>query len=157
LIWKQENMLKAFTTLIPVFVTPLLTIYALGAVSPIHRSSGWIGLTVGSVYGFAALISREFPEFLELPSLFSERWMALIWSLLITSTTVGLVTLVAGTDKRESWTELEETGWLGRSRDKLPAIREHPFKHAVPVWANATIWAWIVLIGCTWVVFGCFW
>ena len=157
LIWKQENMLKAFTTLIPVFVTPLLTIYVLGALLPIHRASGWIGLTVGSIYGFTALIAREFPEAIELPTLVSDRWMALIWSLLITSTAVGIVTMLAGKDRRESWTELKEIGWLGRSRDKLPPIREHPFKGAVPVWANPKVWAWLVLIGCTWTVFGLFW
>lgn len=158
LIWKQENMLKAFTTLIPVFVTPLLTIYALGATLPIHRASGWIGLTVGSLYGFTALIAREFPDVLELSPMLSDRWMALIWSLCITSATVGVVTLVAGRDQRESWTDLEETGWLGRSRDKLPPILEHPFGDGgVPVWANPVMWAWIVLIGCAWVVFGWLW
>jgi SSS family solute:Na+ symporter len=156
-IWKQENMLKAFTTLIPVFVTPLLATYALGTLLPVARCSGGIGLLVGSAYGFSALLAREFPKILPLPEIFTDRWMATIWSLLITSVTALVVTAIVGKDTRESWTELEETGWLGRSRKGSHEIIEHPFSGSVPIWAHPTIWACVVMAGSMWVVFGWLW
>ncbi|MFP6677364.1 MAG: sodium/solute symporter [Pirellulaceae bacterium] len=155
-IWTQENMLRAFTTLIPVFVTPLLTTYVVGVLLPVHRASGWIGIMIGSAYGLLALVGREFPEIVGLPVLVSGRWMALIWSLLITATTMVVVTLIAGRD-HSAQTPLKESGWLGRSREQLPKILEHPFAGEVPLLANPNLWAALVLAGSAWVVFGLLW
>ena len=138
-ILMQENMLKAFTTLIPVLVTPLFTIYVLGVTSPVHRSSGLIGLLVGSAYGVVALIDREFYDLSVVPFWMSERWPALIWSFGITLTAAAIVTLIRGVDPNERMLKVTETGWLQRSREALPDIKPHPFANqkknydAIPV------------------------
>ena len=56
-----------------------------------------------------------------------------------------------------SRTPFKETGWLKRSREQLPPIREHPFAGEVPLYANPNLWAVVVLLGSAWVVFGLLW
>ena len=58
-IMLQKNMLDAFTTLIPVFVTPLFAVYIGGVLTRVNRRSGLISLIVGSIYGMFALYCRE--------------------------------------------------------------------------------------------------
>ncbi|HAY82419.1 MAG TPA: hypothetical protein DCY79_21640, partial [Planctomycetaceae bacterium] len=125
-IFMQENMLKAFTTLIPVLVTPLFTIYLLGVATRVHRASGLVGLIVGSIYGFLALIDRDFYDIDVLPFWFSERWAALGWSVLLTSIAVGVTTWLLGPLPRGAVMKFRETGWLERSREALPKICEYP-------------------------------
>lgn len=158
-IFMQENMLKAFTTLIPVLVTPLFTIYVVGVATRVHRSSGIIGLAVGSAYGLLALCDRE--GFVEVPGFsywVSERWPALAWSLLLTAGTMLLVTWFRGLQPKDAMLTFEETGWLERSRETLPPLREHPF-------ADTRLWRqWLpaaaatALLIATWlIVFVVFW
>ncbi|HUG17392.1 MAG TPA: sodium/solute symporter [Planctomycetaceae bacterium] len=125
-IWKQEHMLKAFTTLIPVFVTPLFTIYMLGVFTRVHRKSGIIGLLTGSVYGVIALVDRQFYDFAFLPSWFTERWVALLWSILFTVVPMIVTTLALGPTAKDHDMRLAERGWLLRSREALPAYTADP-------------------------------
>ncbi len=48
-IGSKETMLQAFLTLIPVFVTPLLTIYLIGIFTAAHRKAGIAGIMVAPV------------------------------------------------------------------------------------------------------------
>ncbi len=119
-IWKQEHMLKAFTTLIPVLVTPLFTVYMLGVFTRVHRRSGIVGLVCGAIYGVIALYDRQFHDLAWLPTWFTERWVAYSWSILFTLVPMLLVTAILGAEdlaKDERWTE---KGWLERSREELP-------------------------------------
>jgi hypothetical protein len=150
-------MLRAFTTLIPVFVTPLFTIYLVGAVSRAPRRSGLIGLLAGSTYGFVALIDREFYNLEAIPAWFSSRWMALTISMVVTALTMFVVSLIVGLEEVRSWNDLDDAGWLHRSRMSLPAIREHPFATRVPPCLNPSLWAVPLLIVSAWLVFGLFW
>ena len=156
-IWAQENMIKAFTTLIPVFVTPLFTMYVLGVVTRAHRRSGLVGLLVGSTYGVIALYDREFHDLAALPSWFTSRWTALCWSFLFTSLAIALSTWYFGLEPRNKLQLRKDSGWLQRSREELPPAREHPFRNQVPLWLQPAWWAALSLVGSAYVVFVVFW
>ena len=159
----QKNMLDAFTTLIPVFVTPLLTMYVLGALTRVHRHSGVIGLIVGSIYGVFALYCREAPRLDWLPNLewvpvwLTGSWAAFSWSLAITAATMLIVTCFTGLQQGEMLASVKHTGWLERSRETLPALIEHPFRRTVPWWANPLPYAILLTLLCGYIVFGLFW
>ena len=151
-IWKQEHMLKAFTTLIPVFVTPLFTIYIAGIFTSVHRRSGVVGLIVGGLYGVIALVDRQFYD-LGLQPWFTERWVALLWSIGFTFVPMLLMTLYLGREDLEADEQWEERGWLQRSREDLPAF--HDQQQDSNTWLNL---AAIGLLGlCAWVTFVLFW
>ena len=158
----QKNMLDAFLTLIPVFVTPLLTMYLLGVLTRVSRPSGLIGLIVGSAYGVLALYGREAPRIDWLPNAtwvpfwLTNQWAALAWSLLITSTTMAFVTCLSGGATAEL-SFVTQSGWLARSREALPPLREHPFVGDVPWWAAPRLHATLLLLVCGYVVFVMFW
>lgn len=156
-IWRFPNMLRALVTLIPVFVTPLFTIYLLGAASRAPRCSGLIGLLVGSAYGLVALIDREFYDFNVVPDSVSGRWIAFLVSMGVTALAMGAVAVVVGGEDKQTWNTFRDSGWLNRSRMNLPAIREHPFEARVPALLNPVIWAIILLTVCVWVVFVLWW
>lgn len=159
----QENMLKAFTTLVPVFVTPLLTMYLAGVFTRAHRRSGVVGLFIGGSYGLVALWDREAPKIGWLPEIewlaawFTGPWVALPWAVVITASAMALATLVLGRQADDDELRLTETGWLARSREELPELREHPFRGKLPPWLNPIGYAWLLLIATGYVVFGLFW
>ncbi len=157
-ILRQQSMIRAFTTLIPVFVTPLFTMYVLGVATRVHHRSGLIGLAAGSLYGVLALVDREFIDLAWMPDWLSERWMALSVSLIVTAVTMGLVTAVLGRQSAESTVvAFAEQGWLQRSREALPPLLESPFATAPPVWLRPVGWAAVLMAVSLWVVFGLFW
>ena len=157
-IFMQENMLKAFTTLIPVLVTPLFTIYVLGVATRVNRASGLVGLMVGSTYGVVALIDRELYDIAWMPLWLSERWAALGWSLLLTTVVVALTTLLLGPQPRDAVMKFRETGWLERSREELPRILEHPFADQAAEHKLMPIALAILLLGVSFAaVFVIFW
>ena len=155
-IWMQDHMLKAFTTLIPVFVTPLFTIYLAGVLTRSHRRSGIIGLLCGSAYGVIALVDRQLlePAGIEgLPVWFTERWVALPWSIVFTVVPMVITTLILGREdvaQDEQWTE---QGWLQRSREELPPFPEEDRNSRIGTNLAA---AALMLVSC-WVVFVWFW
>lgn len=159
----QKNMLDAFTTLIPVFVTPLLTIYVLGVLTPVHRSSGLPGLLCGSLYGLVALYEREAPKITFLPDLhllpgwLSDRWGAAVWSFLITSVAVISYSRLFGSAEEDKIAEVKHPGWLERSREELPELREHPFSGQPSWWLNPNLYGFLMILITGYVVFGLFW
>lgn len=159
----QKNMLDAFTTLIPVFVTPLFTIYLAGVLTRANRRSGLLALAVGSLYGIFALYCREAPKLEALPNAdwvplwLTNRWAALCWSLVITGLTVAVSTWWWGRQPEDEPLEVEQAGWLHRSSETLPALREHPFRGPIRWWMNPTLYAVLLMAGCLYLVFGLFW
>ena len=156
-IWTQENIIKAFTTLIPVFVTPLFTVYMLGVLTRVHRRGGIIGLLVGSSYGVLALVDRQFPDLTSVPTWWTSRWPAFCWSLLITSTAMAVTTLVLGRDAGDTTTWSEDKGWLHRSREELPKLKEHPFAGEVPFYLQPRWAAGLLLIAAAYATLVLFW
>lgn len=152
-IWRQEHMMKAFTTLIPVFVTPLFTIYLAGILTRVHRRSGLVGLLIGGFYGVVALIDRQFYDMAFLPDWLTERWIALSWSIVFTLVPMIVVTLVLGREDLQANEKWEERGWLQRSREALPDFRD---EHDARGW-GINLAAVAVLLVCAWVTLGLFW
>jgi SSS family solute:Na+ symporter len=164
LIMIQKNMLDAFISLIPVCVTPLFVVYLAGVATRVHRRSGLIALLVGSAYGFVALYAREaakidwLPNAAWMPWWLSDQWPTVAWSLCITCAALGVSTAVLGLERRGKVAAFHETGWLERSREKLPPLREHPFKlQRVPLWLRPEWYAAALLAGTAYVVFVLFW
>ena len=157
LIANQRHMIKTFTTLVSVFVTPLLVTYLAGVLTPANRRSGTIGLAVGATYGIVALIDREFLDVAWLASWFTTRWMSFGWSVLFTGSAIALTTLLLGRQAPDELAVTKDAGWLLRSREQLPPIREHPFANNVPAWLNPVPWAIFCVAGSLYVVFVVFW
>jgi hypothetical protein len=109
------------------------------------------------------LYCREAPKLAWLPNVESvplwltDRWGALGWSLLITAATMAAVTLFKGRQPRGELADVHQTGWLQRSSEALPALREHPFRGAAPRWADPRIYMAALFAVCCYVVFGLFW
>ncbi len=101
-ISSKDTMLKAFLTLIPVFVTPLFTVYLVGIFTRAHAKAGIIGILTGAVYGLVALYDREITNLELLPSWFTSRWAALIWAMVFSSLGALVATMVYGRQSRES-------------------------------------------------------
>ena len=156
-IANQENMIKAFTTLISVFATPLLITYLAGVLTPAHRRSGLIGLVVGASYGIVALVDRVGYDVEWLPPWFTSRWTSFAWSILFTGLAIAVTTLLLGRQSQDQLGETKDSGWLLRSREQLPVIREHPFADRVPAWLNPVGWAAICVVASAYLVFIAFW
>ena len=162
-IMHQKKMLDAFTTLIPVFVTPLFTIYLAGIFTRAARPCGLFGLAVGASYGMFALYCREAPSIEALPNAdgvpiwLTNRWAAFCWSFLITSAAVAVGTLWWGRQPRGARLELDNSGWLHRSSEALPKLLEHPFSRPPSWWLNPTLYAVLLMAACLFLVFGLFW
>jgi len=162
-IMLQRNMLDAFITLIPVLVTPLFTMYLLGSFTRVSRKSGVAGLSTGALYGLFALYCREAPNIEWLPNIegvsiwFWGRWIAFCWSFVITACTMGIVTCSTGLQPQNELLAVQQTGWLARSSEELPELKEHPFQKNIPWWANPPAYAVALLVLCIYVVFELFW
>lgn len=164
LIFQQKNMLDAFISLIPVCVTPLFVVYLAGVATRVHRKSGLIALIVGSAYGAMALYAREaqktdlLPNADWMPFWLRDQWPAVAWSFGITIVALALATLILGLEKPDDkLSHFHETGWLERSREELPPLREHPFEGRVPLWLRPGWYALALLAATAYVVFVLFW
>ena len=153
-IWKQEHMLKAFTTLIPVFVTPLFTVYMLGVFTRVHRRSGIVGLICGAIYGVIALYDRQFHDLAWLPTVV-HRTLGRVFLVdpVHAAFPCCLVTAILGAEnlaQDEKWTE---QGWLERSREDLPpfALEEESSS------TKANLLAVGLLLFCAWVTLVWLW
>ncbi len=157
-IAKKPTMIQALTTLIPVFVTPLLAIYVAGVFSRVHRRSGLVGLLCGGAYGVLALIDRE-KDLSWLQPWFTGAWVAFLWSLLFTLTPMALVTVVLGREPRQQANDVEQANdtWLERSRRELPELREHPFKSEVPRLLEPRWFALVLLAAAVYLTFYLLW
>jgi SSS family solute:Na+ symporter len=151
----KETMLQAFLTLIPVFVTPLCTLYLVGVFTRAHRRSGVIGMIAGASYGILALLDREILDMTWLPEWFTGRWVALLWSFAVTSLAALATTLCIGKyDPHVPTTR--PAGWLKDSSDSLRALPPHPFRATPAVWLRPETLASLLIIItlCTlWILF----
>jgi len=156
-IMAKGTLVNAFLTLVPVFVTPLFTIYLFGVLTRVHRKSAIAGLTCGAVYGMIALLDREVRDTAWIPTWFSGKWPAFCWSMSLTGLAMIAVTLWLGRQPADDRLRLEQTGWLARSREALPVLREHPFAEQVPWLLRPHYLASALLAVTAYLVFGVFW
>lgn len=156
----KDTMLKAFLTLIPVFVTPLFTVYLLGIFTGAHPRAGLSGILTGAAYGVVALYDREISNVPWLASWFTNRWAALCWSMGFTLLGGIVATLLWGKYRpleKEAAFELAEAGWLERSRQSLPPVREHPFDRPIPVILRPGLIATVLVTASAILLFAWFW
>jgi solute:Na+ symporter, SSS family len=152
----KETMLQAFLTLIPVFVTPLFTLYLIGVFTSAHRRAGAIGILAGASYGLLALIDREVLDIAWLPHWFTGRWAALLWAMIITSLAACLTTVFLGRYDRSAHRS-QPGGWLQESTQALQAMPEHPFRQAPPSWLRPEVLAFFLIAGTLYVLATFFW
>ena len=156
-ISSKDTMLKAFLTLIPVFVTPLFTIYLIGIFTRAHARVGIIGLMTGSTYGLVALVDREIYDVAWLSSEFTGRWNALIWAMMFTLLGAMATTLVYGKQSEQMRVAKQQSGWLQSSSKSLSSLPEHPFKTTPPRWLQPEPIAIVLIISTAILLFLFFW
>ncbi len=144
-IGSKETMLQAFLTLIPVFVTPLFTVYLIGIFTKAHRKAGITGILAGAFYGVVALVDRELTDIIWLPHWFTGRWVALLWATAFTSLGALAVTVVYGKCPSDPLarraTNSDSTGWLQLSSQALKPIPDHPFHREPSKWFSPEVLA----------------
>jgi hypothetical protein len=156
-IRSKDTMLKAFLTLIPVFVTPLFTLYVVGVLTRAHARSGVIGMCFGAAYGLVALYDREISDRAGLAPWFTGRWEALAWSMVFTGAAMAVATMVLGRCPDRRLVQGPADGWLASSREQVEALRERPEDVAIPRWANPVWFAVLLMVCAVSLVFGVFW
>jgi len=156
-VMSKDTMLEAFLTLIPVFVTPLFTIYLAGIFTRAHRRSGLVGLIVGGGYGLVALLGREQVAFESLPDWLTGNWPAYLWSVAITAAAIAVTTCLRGRDDGRLVLRGDDDGWLARSRDDSIPAREHPFAGDIPKLLRPQIFAVALLLVAAYLVFAVLW
>ncbi len=153
----KNNMVEALISLVPVFVTPLFTIYLLGAVTRVHAQSGLVGLVCGGLFGVLGFIDREVTDLTWLSPTVTANWPALPCAMAVTALSMGLTTLVLGRAPLDVIVRQQESGWLASSRAQLSEFRDHPFEGDVPLWLQPRWYALGLLVISAWAVFGFFW
>ncbi len=162
-IGSKETMLQAFLTLIPVFVTPLFTIYLIGIFTRAHAKAGIAGISTGAAYGVIALIDREVIDVVWLPAWFTSRWAALPWAMVFTSVGALATTLILGKCSTENHSLTKRTsagepsGWLQSSSSSLQPIPDLPLDQPLTRWISPEILASVLIALTTLILFTSFW
>ncbi len=162
-IARYDNMIQAFRTLIPVFVTPLFTVYIVGVLTRVPRQSGLVGLCAGSLFGLIGFIDRVLVDEPLFSPWLTEVWYAFPCSMIITTLAMLAATLKWGWLKPEQQLELqtpaapEKHDWLSESRQELLAVKESPFYKPVPQYLNPNWYAILLIAFSCWIIFGLFW
>jgi SSS family solute:Na+ symporter len=157
-IISAPTMLAAFRSLTSVFVTPLFVVYLAGAVTPVGRRAGLIGLLAGGAYGILGFVDREIMNIFWLPSWLTGQWEAFLWAVVFTG--IGLVwgTISSrGSEHLESTRGKTETGWLAASSQGLTEVREHPFQKPPSLLQRPSLYVGLLALVSAYLVFGVFW
>lgn len=155
-IGSKETMLQAFLTLIPVFVTPLFTIYLIGIFTRAHRKAGIVAIAVGACYGVIALVDREIVDIPWLAAWFTGRWPALLWAMAMTTLGATVATLFYGRYTPQPPAQ-QPSGWLQTSSRELAPLPESPFSGKPPRWLRPESLAVILIASTTLILFTFFW
>ena len=156
----SSNIIDFFVRITSVFVTPLMTVYLMGALTRVHRRSGLVGLIAGSIYGLAASNlggGADVPGLL--PFWFTERFAAYSWSMGITAAAMLATSLLWGWTK-DAQQVIRPSGWLAPSQQALPENISSPFAirgQRVPWWAQPALSAALLLTLSGIMVFGVLW
>ncbi len=163
-IMRYNNMINALKDLIPIFVTPLFTIYLLGVLTRVPRESGLVGLSVGSLYGMVGFLHRQEVYDIDwISPIISDGWYALPCSIIVTTIAMYASALKWGWLKIETTLEPKEAdlpanqNWLTESRQELAEIKESPFERPTPQYLNPNWYALALIALSIWIIFGFFW
>ena len=158
-IVRAPTMLAAFRSVTSVFVTPLLIVYLIGAVTSSHRRVGIAGLASGGLYGLVGFVDREVIDITWIPSWLTGQWEAFAWAVAFTAAGCACAALftrsrIDGAERRNA---ADGGGWLARSSRDLGPMRAHPFDDRVPLLASPALYTALLAIVSAWLVFGVFW
>ncbi|MDA2926394.1 hypothetical protein MYX78_04035 [Acidobacteria bacterium AH-259-G07] len=154
-ILRFENMTTFYVRVTSVFVTPLMTVYLMGAFTRAHRESAIPGLVVGGAYGLVALIGGTHDS---LPDWFVNTWTSYLWSPLFTAIAMLLVSRFLKDRLVRDEAAREATGWQQRSTASMAQVVSSPFaQEGVPGWASPILWAGILIAVASALVFYFFW
>ena len=121
----KSGMLMFYLELTSAFVTPLLTLFLMGALTRVHRSSGAIGLAVGAGYGVFRLFVVPVAEnygVAVLPAWAANTYAAYPISIALTSGSMVVVSLVRGWQPAGTPLRGENTAWLRASQEALQTV-----------------------------------
>ena len=175
LILRAPTMLAAFRSVTSVFVTPLLIVYLVGAVTRTNRRVGMAGLATGGLYGVIGFVDREVVDISWLPSWLTGQWEAFLWAVAFTAAgcafaalhprwrrtagagTAGVGAVAGdGLDPGAASTSGADD-WLAKSSGELGPVRLHPFSERVPLLASPALYTGVLAAISAWLVFGVFW
>ena len=139
----EGGMLLFYVDITSTFVIPLLTLFLMGALTPVHRRSGLIGLIAGTLYGllrmFTPFINEQF-GFTILSDNLANPWAAYPISMAITAGTMVLLSLYWGWESRGTQMgedHREDSPWLSSSLVEVQQLEkaepEHRASSRIPV------------------------
>ncbi len=112
-ILRFGTMMAFFLRITNVFVTPLMTIYLMGAFTSVHRKSAGVGLCVGPAFGILSLATDGTGL---LPAFLTEPAWTYLWSVVLTAASMFLATVAWGRDRRTAAWSAPQTerprGWM---------------------------------------------
>ena len=116
----KGGMLLFFLDVTNTFVTPLLTLYLMGTMTPVCRASGLVGLLVGAAYGILRLLAPHIAEtsgMAVLPPFAANSFAAYPISMGLTAGTMVLMSLFTGWEPKSGELIREEKSeWLRYSQ-----------------------------------------
>lgn len=124
---QSGGMLLFFLDIVGAFVVPLLTVYLMGALTRVHRTSATIGMLVSVTYGVLFLISdtvaQSWGVAILVPPLSNKYAVAPI-SMLLTAGTMVFVSLLRGWESPGELRAMDESGWLSTSRQQVQELAQ---------------------------------
>ncbi|WP_420633222.1 sodium:solute symporter family transporter [Candidatus Palauibacter sp.] len=157
-IVRAPTMLAAFRSVTSVFVTPLLFVYLIGAVTRANRRVGMAGLVSGGLYGVIGLVDREVADVSWLPGWLTGQWEAFLWAIVFTAAGCAVAAIHPRWRRLSAATATADSGgWLAKSSEELGPIRAHPFDGRVPLLASPALYTGVLAAISAWLVFGLFW
>jgi SSS family solute:Na+ symporter len=165
----KNGMVGFYLRLTSVAVVPLATVYVVGVLTRVHRSSGAIGLAAGIVFGVSSFLGAELGW--DLPELWTDKWWAYVWGPVVTAGTMFGVSLVRGFESHEALagllyrqssadfhvavsgdaeTDSDDT-WLEATRRRSARQSSARQETAVPFWQQPLLWSLLFLAIVAWV------
>lgn len=150
------GMVELYLQLVGVAVVPLLTVYLMGVLTRVHRSSATVGLIAGIICGLSRLTTASIAG---LPVWWTNKWWGLLWSIATTGLAMILTSMIRGWATRDeiagltvSNARLQRTlhvaaiagTWLERSQQQVQVSKE--VTQRKPSWyQNPIVWSILVL------------
>lgn len=112
--WLDGGMFNFYLQMVGALVSPLLTVYLLGAMTRVHRHSGVIGLGVGVAYGIWWLVAQRMAAqgVQLLPTVLMSSMATAPMSMLVTAASMLAYSLLAGWTPHGELLHEEPEGWL---------------------------------------------
>ncbi|MCH2200705.1 MAG: hypothetical protein MK102_01940 [Fuerstiella sp.] len=161
----KGGMVELYLQLVGVAVMPLLTVYLMGVLTRVSRSSGAVGLCVGIVIGLTRFADPVTVALFDspLPVWWTGKFQGYLWSCGITFTAMIITSMLHGWASREDVgammfrphskrhddreTESAE-GWLDSSRVLIPEAPEFPFEvpsEGLKWFQRTSVWTTLVI------------